>query len=436
LIPHLALASVLRYLQVKPQDVTIVPGKYLLLRNAQFPETKTVKDIKIPVDKLLQLRINYPSSSESHSFADILEAEEQPEWNDFWKKELQGHICTIGYVVSGTGDIGPNPIETDFSLAFIHSAIMNTILSENFLYDTGWKTNIGIALILVLVLAFIAPKLSPLRFTLAVVFLITGYIVITIVLFMTYGVILKLLNPVLIVLIAYTVITGYWYAAEEQERKYLRSAFKTYVSKQMLTKILENPKSLALQGQRKELTMLFSDIKAFSTLSDKIEPDLVHRLLNLYFSRMTNIVFKYDGFVDKFIGDGLLCFFGDPIPHPDHALRAVRTALEMQQEVRALAPQIREKFGLDPIHIRIGINTGYVIVGNMGSSERMDYTVLGSDVNLAQRLETSARPDHIMISERTYQKIQGKIEARKLSKIIIKGFENPVQVYEVVLPFE
>jgi class 3 adenylate cyclase len=204
----------------------------------------------------------------------------------------------------------------------------------------------------------------------------------------------------------------------------------------MLTKILENPKSLALQGQRKELTMLFSDIKSFSTLSDKIEPELIHRLLNLYFSRMTNIVFHYDGFVDKFIGDGLLCFFGDPIPHPDHALRAVRAALEMQQEVRVLALQIQENLRLDPIHIRIGINTGYVIVGNMGSSERMDYTVLGSDVNLAQRLEASARPGHIMISERTYQEIQGKIEARKLDKIIIKGFENPVQVYEVVLPFE
>jgi adenylate cyclase len=436
LIPHLALTAVLQYLQVKPEDVTIVPGKYIILHNARYPEKSLPQDIKIPVDNRLQFRVNYPSWK-IHSFSDILEAETNPEWKDFWKKELEGHICVIGYVSSGTGDIGPNPVETNFPLALIHSAIMNTILSQNFLYDTGKGLNIGITLSLLLFIAIISLTLPPLHFTFVVFSTIAGYIGLTVFLFIKYGIILKLVNPVVAAsVLAYTLSIVYWYATEERERKQLRSAFKTYVSKQMLTKILNNPKSLALQGQRKEVTILFSDIKAFSTLSDRVEPELIHRLLNLYFSRMTNVVFKYDGFVDKFIGDGMLCFFGDPIFHPDHALRAVRSAIDMQREVRALGSEIQEKFDLNPIVIRIGINTGYVIVGNMGSAERMEYTVLGSEVNLAQRLEASATPGQIMISEKTYARIKQAIDAREIGDIKVKGFERPVKVYEVNLPFE
>jgi adenylate cyclase len=151
---------------------------------------------------------------------------------------------------------------------------------------------------------------------------------------------------------------------------------------------------------------------------------------------MTEIAFRYDGFVDKFIGDGLLCFFGDPIHRPDHALRAVRAAIEMQKAVRDLAPTIQATLGLEPIVIRIGINTGNVIVGNMGSAERMEYTVLGSDVNLAQRLEASATPGQIMISKNTYAHVKHEIDAREIGDIRVKGFEQPVQVYEVNLPFD
>ena len=186
----------------------------------------------------------------------------------------------------------------------------------------------------------------------------------------------------------------------------------------------------------KEVTIMFSDVRKFSTLSDKIEPEVIHRLLNLYFSQMTQIAFKYDGFVDKFIGDGLLCFFGDPIAHKDHALRAVQTAIEMQQVVRELGPIIQQEFGLDPIVIRIGINTGYVIIGNMGSAERMEYTVLGSEVNLAQRLESSATPGEIMISENTYQHIKDQVKVRDMGEIQVKGFERDVKVYEIELPPE
>ena len=439
LYPSLALATVLYYLQVPPEHVTIIPGKHILLKQAKFPGTGTIKDLTIPVDSRLQVRINYPHSwthLRPQSFVEVLQAEQNPQQAEQLKRTLNDHICTIGFFSTGTGDIGPNPLETTFYLALIHPTVMNMILTENFLYDTGWGLNIGITIFLVCFIAFIAPKLGPLRFTLVWFLTLTGSVGIATVLFNTSNIILKLINPLLPTLILeYTLITVYWYATEERERRQLRSAFKTYVSRQMLAQILDNPQSLTLSGQRKEISIMFSDIRKFSTLSDKIEPEVIHRLLNMYFSRMTEIAFKYDGFVDKFIGDGLLCFFGDPLFHPDHALRAVRAAIDMQKAVRELGPEIREKLKIDPVVIRIGINTGYVIVGNMGSAERMEYTVLGSDVNLAQRLEASATPGQIMISHRTYEQVKQEIDTREIGEIKVKGFEHAVQVYEVNLPF-
>lgn len=437
LIPHIAFLAALKYLDVTPENVIIRPGQYILLQDAHFPGTQTTKDIRIPVDERLNLRVNFFHSLKIQAFIEVLDAENDPEIAAFWRNELEGHICTIGYIVSGTGDIGPNPLIPNFPLPFIHAAIMNTILTEQFFYEPGRGMHLLITLLLIIFLGALSPRLGPYRFTLLVFFTLVVYIGIAVVLFDVHGIILHILTPVVPTLILeYSLITVYWYATEDRERRQLRSAFKTYVSKQMLTKILENPTSLALQGQRKELTILFSDIRKFSTLSDRIEPEVIHRLLNMYFNQMTKIAFDYDGFVDKFIGDGLLCFFGDPIFHPDHALRAVRAAIEMQKAVRDLEPQIQANLGLDPIVIRIGINTGHVIVGNMGSAERMEYTVLGSDVNLAQRLEASATPGQIMISHKTYQHVKNAIEVREIGEIKVKGFEHPVQVYEVELPFE
>ncbi|PID57187.1 hypothetical protein CSB45_08130 [candidate division KSB3 bacterium] len=437
LFPSLALASALKFLDVAPHNVVLVPGKHILLRAAKFPGSTEREDLRIPVDERFQLRVNFPKQQRVHSFIDVLESQNSPELSAALQREFQGSICTIGYISTGTGDIGPTPLETNYSLAVIHSATLNTILTKNFLYETKWYVTYGITLLLLIGMSFIFHRLSPLRFTLAVILTLSGYIALSVFLFYAYGLILPVVYPTLFSwLLAYTLLIVFWYATDERERKQLRSAFGTYVSRQMLAQILENPKSLTLSGRRKELTIMFSDVRKFSTLSDKIEPEVIHRLLNMYFSRMTNIAFKYDGFVDKFIGDGLLCFFGDPISYPDHALRGVKAAIEMQKAVRDIGPEIQEKFGLDPIVIRIGLNTGHVIVGNMGASERMEYTVLGSEVNLAQRLESSATPGEIMISQKTYEQVKNFVNTRDMGEIHVKGFQRPIKVYEIELPFE
>ncbi len=184
-------------------------------------------------------------------------------------------------------------------------------------------------------------------------------------------------------------------------------------------------------GQRKELTILFSDIKDFTTYSSVLSPDRIRAFLNEYFESMVDVVFTHHGTVDKYIGDGLMVFFGDPEPLPDHALRAVQAAIAMQEKTHLL----REKWvaeGGFPVQIRVGISTGEVVVGNMGSSRRLSYTVLGSTVNLAKRLESSAPVDGILMSERTYELIRPFDGAHSFGEIRVKGFKDPVRTYAII----
>jgi adenylate cyclase len=196
--------------------------------------------------------------------------------------------------------------------------------------------------------------------------------------------------------------------------------------------MVDNPDALSTTPKKKEITIMFSDIKSFTTYSSTMTPEEISTTLNEYFDAMTDIVFRYGGTVDKFIGDGLMVFYGAPEPQPDHAVRCVKAAIEMQRKCRELRMRW-EPVGRLPLRIRIGINTGEVVVGDLGSVRRMEYTVLGSDVNLAQRLESNAPVEGIMISESTYRYVKDIVPIRPLEPIKVKGLETPVKVYEVLV---
>jgi class 3 adenylate cyclase len=181
---------------------------------------------------------------------------------------------------------------------------------------------------------------------------------------------------------------------------------------------------------RKLLTIVFSDLRGFTEFSDKADPEDVIDLLNDYLSVMTALVFKYEGTLDKIMGDGMLVFFGDPIPMPDHAERAVKMAIAMKEKIKHL----QEKWPLEEyqLNIGIGINTGYVTVGNIGSENRMDYTVIGKQVNLASRLQSEAKAGQILISKRTFEAVKEFIEAEEIQEITVKGLRSPISVYNVI----
>jgi class 3 adenylate cyclase len=215
-----------------------------------------------------------------------------------------------------------------------------------------------------------------------------------------------------------------------KDREKIAKTFGKYVAPEVAEMLLKNSEKVSLKGARKELTIFFSDIRGFTQLADSIEPENLVVLLNEYLSTMTKIIMKHGGTIDKFIGDAIMVFWGDPVYYEDHAARAVKTAFEMKENLNVLQKKWFEE-GQRSLSVGIGINTGYVTVGNMGSDVRMDYTVIGNNVNIASRINTKAGSDQILISKRTYGLVKDIVLARELEPVELKGVREPVQIYEV-----
>ncbi|MBW2096597.1 MAG: hypothetical protein JRI80_17130 [Deltaproteobacteria bacterium] len=217
---------------------------------------------------------------------------------------------------------------------------------------------------------------------------------------------------------------------QEQVRQLEKyNQLRRYLSPKFTEKVLSGNNTTAQESQRKMMTVVFSDIRGFSTLTDDLEPEEIFHLLDRYLSEMINIIHRFDGTLNKIIGDGLLIFFGDPIPLEDHAERAVRMAVEMQKKVA----ELREEWkGYDhDLGVGIGINTGYMTVGNIGSEIHRDYTVIGNQVNIAARLESMAAAGQILISQRTYSKVEPLVESEFIGEIQVKGIHTPVRTFNI-----
>ena len=217
-----------------------------------------------------------------------------------------------------------------------------------------------------------------------------------------------------------------------RERQFIKDTFSRYVTTQVAEELLSDPGRVALGGARQEVTVLFSDIRGFTAMSERLSPEDVVTQLNEYLSAMIDVIFKYEGTLDKFVGDAIMAVFGAPIPHDDDPLRAVQTALEMQQRLLELNRKW-EREGRSPLTVGMGINTGDAIAGNIGDMRRMEYTVIGFAVNLASRLEslTAKYGLCIVISEATYEYVKDHVTVRKLDPVDIKGSTVPVRVFEV-----
>jgi len=205
---------------------------------------------------------------------------------------------------------------------------------------------------------------------------------------------------------------------------------RRYLSPKLAEKILSSEDTLWTEPQRKMMTVVFTDIRGFSILTDSLEPEELFQLLSRYHSEMIRIVHDNDGTLNKIVGDGLLIFFGDPIPMDDHADRAVRMAMAMQRKVAELSDEWKRY--VNRLGIGIGINSGFVTVGNVGSDTYSDYTVIGNQVNVASRLETTAGPGQILISQRTYHMLQDTVDVEEMGDIEVKGIHTPVKTYSVV----
>jgi len=215
------------------------------------------------------------------------------------------------------------------------------------------------------------------------------------------------------------------------EKEHIKRAFSRYVAREVVDQILKDPEHLVLTGERREVTVLFCDVRGFTPTAERLSPEEVVGLLNNFYNLMIDTIFRYQGTVDKFLGDGVMAVFGAPIYRQDHAVQAVRAALDMQVGIRALSDRLVEE-GKDPIAVGIGVNAGEAIAGTVGTDERMEYTVIGDNVNLAARLEANALAGQILISEQTYRRVEEQVTARSLGRIKVKGKQGEIGVYEVV----
>jgi len=432
--PSFPFRAVCEYLNVTPDRISVRPGKTITLKNA-FQPGQLPHDIIIPVDDRCNLIINYIGewgAMTHYEFADVYNAgNDREELENAWTPLFRGKIVVASQVGTGAADVAPVPTDNNFPLSGVHANVLNTILTENFLQEFSPVQMFIVESFLVVLIYFLALQLSSRKLWVGALIVIVGYMFGGAALFLYANIIVNIIRPTLILVFSVVAVMAYRYIVEEQQKEALRASFESYLPPSIVNRMLANPESI-FAGKKEELTILFSDIKSFTTYSSTMSPDEIQSMLNEYFEEMVNIVFKYEGTVDKYIGDGLMVFFGAPEPQPDHALRCVRAAIDMQKKCRELKVQWEAK-GWFPLKVRVGVNTGPVVVGNMGSARKLSYTVLGADVNLANRLESNAPIEGIMISKRTYELVQGKVPTRPHAPVLVKGLDTPIEVYEVLV---
>jgi len=304
----------------------------------------------------------------------------------------------------------------------IHASAIQTILTGKSLRYQNDLSIIMIILLLSLITSMVMYRLRILKSAIISLGLIVLYIVISLFAFDS-GIVMNLLYPLLSIILTFVVVMSFYYFTEMTERNLVTSLFGRYVSQNVADELIKRGKSaFQLKGSRKTVTTLFADMRGFTAMSEKISPEKVVSILNRYLSRMTSIVFKYNGTLDKYVGDEIMATYNTPLDMEDHALMAVKTAIDMQKESGNL---MKVKYG-------IGISTGPAVVGNIGSKKRMDFTVIGDSVNLAARLCGKCKGDQILISEETYKLVKDKVKTRFIGEMELKGKLKPIKVYEVL----
>lgn len=315
----------------------------------------------------------------------------------------------------------------------IHANALLTMLQKRFLKRAPMLFHWGNILLALLITFLVTRYLPTLWSAAAVLSGFVGFFFIALYLFTNHNMIVDMVPPTLIVSFAYVGHILHHYLQTQQEKKMLRGAFAQYVPEKVVQDIVANPEKLQLGGEERVVTVMFSDVAGFTTISEKLTPKELVVLLNEYLTAMTNIVLEHNGIIDKYEGDAIMAEFGVPVPYEDHPQVACRVALRMQEKLR----ELREKWkneGKPELEARIGINTGEVIVGNMGSETVFDYTVMGDHVNLGSRLEGANKQygTFIMISEFTHEYVKNDFYTRPLDLIRVKGKNKPIEVFELI----
>ncbi|TNJ65770.1 adenylate/guanylate cyclase domain-containing protein [Paenibacillus hemerocallicola] len=363
---------------------------------------------------------------DSFSFSDVL--------NDKVDARLfENDIVLIGPFTTGLQDEYMTPMSRAIKMfgVEIHANMVQTILENKFWSELAKPYGIVILALVVLLGAYLFERFKGKTSLFMFLGLMVLYMIVFIVANEALHTYIPIFYPLLAIILMYVWSIVSHYMAERRERSRVTGIFGRFVPKAVVDQMLATGEEVKLGGERMDISLIFVDIRGFTTLSEKLEPEQVIQFLNEYLDVCTKAIFKFNGTLDKFIGDGVMAIFGAPIRYDNHAEMAVRAALEMKKQTAMLEARLMEKLGFT-VRFGVGINCGPAIVGNIGSEElRLDYTAIGDTVNLTARLESNAKPGEILISDNIYERVSHLFEIESMGEIKVKGKELPVTIYQV-----
>ncbi len=425
----LSLAMVrmlLGFPEVKPG----YPPERFMSRSYSGLEWVSAGKVRVPVDENAAVLIPFRGHEQSFpyvSLADVYLDQVDP-------NRLRGRIALVGTSAPGLVDLRATPVGRAYPGVEIHANLIAGMLDGTIKAQPAYVLGAEVTLLAIggILLAWLLPFLSPLRATLTTVAALAAYGGLNLVVWQTAHLVLPLASSLLVVLAMFALNMSYGYFVETRSKRQFTELFGQYVPPELVDQMARDPSRYTMEGKSEVLTVLFSDIRGFTTIAEGLNPRELSQLLNEYLTAMSNVIGEHRGTLDKYIGDAIMAFWGAPVAEPDHAARAVTAAMAMQAELVPLNATFRAR-GWPELAIGVGINTGPMRVGDMGSKLRKAYTVLGDAVNLASRLEglTKRYGTGIIVGEATRKAVSGVV-FRELDRVRVKGKDEPVAIFEPI----
>ena len=348
------------------------------------------------------------------------------------KYKLRNTAVIIGFTANGFDkDDGRTSTQKKVKLVYVHANIINQLLNDS--YVSGEKRSITLLLILILFLgaAFFSWKFKPTTSFIIVFLIVIALLAGQYFLFSSSGIFINTVAPIAALLLSFLVNISIKTYFETKQKNFITKQFGRYISPDLVKEIAKSDQEIKLGGISKELSVLFLDVRGFTPLSEKLQPEEVVGFLNMMFNLITEKALENHGTIDKFIGDAAMILYNAPLDVKHHEYFAVKSAYDMQKGMIKVREDVLEKYGVT-ISVGIGINTGEVVVGNIGSYLRIDYTAIGDNVNTAARIESNTQPNQVLVSEATYERTKEYFEYNCIGEKMMKGKSLPVKLYEVI----
>lgn len=416
--PSFAFTIFLHASNLEKEEISIVPGRYVEIGN-----------YRIPVDEEARMLIDFLGSPFSFRYIPFYDVLMRRVGEGFF----DGKMVLLGSSAVALSDLKPTPVSRNLMPGVeVHANALYTFTNRSFIHYPTTPVTLLVILVIALVTTALASHCKPWLSLLLTILVFVGFLISCDILFDVKHIWIEVVRPSYALIFTYVVAIAYRFAVSERSKRELRRTFDRYVSKEIVEQIISNPSQLKLGGERKDITVLFSDIRGFTSMSESMEPEEVVGILNDYLTTMTDIILSLGGTIDKFIGDAIMAVFGAPIHYVDHTLRAAKAALKMRDALKELWLKWMEE-KKHPFDIGIGISTGEAIVGNIGSVRRTEYTAIGDIVNLGARIEPLNKEfnTHILISKAVYERIRDSVIVSDIGQVKVRGKKQEVRLYEL-----